>query len=68
MVVGSSVTLVVIYRVYRKVKVDFLEIWHRSSASVPNLTINFSEVKVKGQGQNPSTEIRTLAIARPCMV
>jgi len=33
-------------------------------ASAPNVTINFSEVKVKVQGQNRRTENLPLALAR----
>jgi len=29
---------------------NFHEIWHSYSSSVPNFTLNFSEVKVKVQG------------------
>jgi len=43
---------------------DFREIWHRCLASVLNVTNNFSEVKVKLQGHNPSTEDLLLVIAR----
>ena len=35
-----------------------------SSASVPNLNVNFSNVKVKVQGQHHSTETPPLALAR----
>jgi len=38
------------------VSVDFREICHGCSASVPNVTITFQEVKVKVQGQNSHTE------------
>jgi len=37
-------------------KSDFHEIWHRRSASGPNFTVTYWEVKVKVQGQNRRTE------------
>jgi len=46
-------------------KIHFHEIWHRHSASVPNFTINFSEVKVKVRGQNRHTENLPLVAAQP---
>ena len=41
---------------YEKQKSDFHEIWHGCSASAPNVTVNFSAVKVKVQGQSGRTE------------
>jgi len=53
---------------------DFTFLWHTSdlskfgldfhSSSVPNVSINFSEVKVTVQGQNHRTENIPLAIAQ----
>ena len=49
-----------------KQKSDFHEIWYRRPASVPNLIVNLSEVKVRVQGQNCRTENRQIVISRPC--
>jgi len=49
----SFVTLIFVYRKYKS---DVHKIWHICSASVPNITINYSEVKVKVQGQKRRTE------------
>jgi len=49
---------------FRRIKIPFHKSWHRCPASVPNLTINFSEVKIKVQGQNYRTENRPHLIAR----
>ena len=43
---------------------DFHEVWHGCSASAPNVTVNFRDVKVKVQGQIRRTENLPLAIAR----
>ena len=65
MFVGSLVrSLLRQKRFLEKQKFDFHEIWYRCSASVPNVTVNFSEVKVKVQGQNRRTENLPLAITR----
>ena len=37
--------------IYRKVKVRLL--WHECAASAPSITVNFTEVKVRVQGQKP---------------
>jgi len=47
----------------KKRKSDFHAIWHRCSASVPKFNVNFSEVKVKVEGQNRHTESLPLVIA-----
>ena len=54
----------------KKCESHFHVIWHRRSASVPNFTVNFSEVKVKVkvQGQNRIAENIPLATARPWLV
>jgi len=39
----------------------------RCSASVPNFTVNFSEVKFKFQGQHHRIENIPLVITRPCL-
>jgi len=43
-----------------KEKYDFHEMWHRCSASFPDLTVNITKVRVIVQGQTHSTEILSL--------
>ena len=60
--VRSFMTLVVFSRKYES---EFHEIGLRCSASVPNVTVNFSDLKVKVHGQNRSTENLTTTVAQP---
>jgi len=40
----------------------FHEVWHRCLISLPNFAVNFSEVKVKVEGQNCRTENLALVL------
>ena len=48
-----------------KYMTDFHETWYRCSASVPSFTVDFSEVKVRVQGQNHRTEYLQIVMSRP---
>ena len=44
---------------------DFYYIWHKCSASAPNFTTNFREVKVKVQGHIRCTENLPVVVVWP---
>jgi len=64
LLVSSFVRSLRSLRCLDKLKSSFHETWYSCSASVPNSTIDFSQVKVKFQGQNHRTENLPLVIAQ----